>query len=447
MKRLAAKQIGDHQAVGLEGAEDLGEHAGDIGHPMEGKRRCHEIEARVSKRKNLRIAGDIGSNAGKCFRQPVDADDLPDLRHRGQAGGQLRQRTGKVDGNRKLAFDGAKTVGKVVDRGLQKEIGSGLRLRQCPPAAGVEKRAVEELGRPCHGRAVMERAAGLVKTLANRWRAASRPSILASPQTMTAMESEASTQHPLSAAHLSSVGGAATGALADLVLPPQCLACQRQVAVQGGLCSVCWSGLQLIERPYCEILGSPFAYYLGAGAVSPGAIADPPPFRRCRAVAAYDDVARQLVHGLKYRDRLDLARYMAGWMGRAGAELLADADMIIPVPLYKWRLWSRRFNQSASLANYVAEAAGRPMSTAALCRIRPTRQQVGLSAAERDRNVRGAFKVPENRRLEVADRSIVLVDDVYTTGATVKAAARTLIRAGAAAVDVLVFARVVHGTN
>ena len=238
-----------------------------------------------------------------------------------------------------------------------------------------------------------------------------------------------------------------TRALTDLVLPPQCLACQRPVAGQGGLCPVCWSGLRLIERPYCEILGSPFAYDLGEGAVSPEAIADPPPFRRCRAVAAFGDAARQLVHGLKYRDRLDLARYMAGWMARTGAELVADADMIIPVPLYKWRLWSRRFNQSASLAKYVAEAAGRPMSTAALCRIRPTRQQVGLSASERDRNVRGAFKVPENRRLEVAGRSILLVDDVYTTGATVKAATRTLIRAGAAAVDVLVFARVVHGTN
>lgn len=275
----------------------------------------------------------------------------------------------------------------------------------------------------------------------------SRPAILATTETITAMEPDTTAQKPLSVAHLASAGGAAIGALTDLVLPPQCLACQRQVAGQGGLCPACWSGLRLIERPYCEILGSPFAYDLGEGAVSPGAMADPPPFRRCRAVAAFDDVARKLVHGLKYRDRLDLARYMGGWMARSGADLVTDADVILPVPLYKWRLWSRRFNQSASLAMGVAEAAGRTVSSAALCRIRPTRQQVGLSASERDRNVRGAFKVPDNRRLEVAGRSILLVDDVYTTGATVKAATRALIRAGALAVDVLVFARVVQGIN
>jgi ComF family protein len=232
--------------------------------------------------------------------------------------------------------------------------------------------------------------------------------------------------------------------LIDLVLPPQCLACARPVTREGALCAGCWSKLRLIERPYCEQLGTPFAYDLGAGALSAEAIADPPPFGRCRAVAAFDDIARQLVHGLKYRDRLELAHWMADWMRRAGADLLAEADIIVPVPMHRRRLWSRRFNQSAALARAIAVKSDRPAGLTALERVRPTRQQVGLTANERDKNVRGAFRVPEGERLAVAGRRVLLVDDVYTTGATVKAATRALIRGGAASVDILVFARVVR---
>ncbi len=231
--------------------------------------------------------------------------------------------------------------------------------------------------------------------------------------------------------------------LVDVVLPPQCLACRAPVSDMGTLCSGCWSRLKLIERPYCARLGVPFSYDLGAGALSAEAIADPPPFDRCRAVAVFDDVARQLVHGLKYRDRLELARWMAGWMVRSGAEVLAEAELVVPVPLHRRRLWSRRFNQSALLARTVAERAGKVLGSSALARIRPTVQQVGLTADERDRNVRGAFRVPLEQKPMVAGRRVLLVDDVYTTGATVRAATRALLRAGATAVDVLIFARVV----
>lgn len=203
--------------------------------------------------------------------------------------------------------------------------------------------------------------------------------------------------------------------------------------------------MRWIERPYCEQLGIPFAYDLGPGALSAEAIAAPPPFQRCRAVCAFDDVARKLVHGLKYRDRLELAAWMGRWMARAGGELLAEADVIVPVPLHRRRLWSRRFNQSAVLAGPLAAAAGKSMASHVLVRIRPTRQQVGLSAAERDENVRGAFRVAPDKRAAIAGRRVLLVDDVYTTGATINAATRAIVRAGAAAVDVLVFARVVRG--
>ena len=247
------------------------------------------------------------------------------------------------------------------------------------------------------------------------------------------------------AARMASAAAAFGRRLVDLALPPQCLACHAPVAEMGSLCPACWSRLKLIERPYCERLGTPFTYDLGPGALSAEAIADPPPFDRARAVAVYDDVARRLVHGLKYRDRLELARWMAGWMARAGAELLDKADIIVPVPLHRRRLWWRRYNQSALLAHALAVKAGKPLANDGLIRIRATAQQVGLSAQERDRNVRGAFRMTAEGKQAIAGRRVLLVDDVYTTGATVRAGTRALLRAGAVGVDVLTFARVVKG--
>ncbi len=247
-------------------------------------------------------------------------------------------------------------------------------------------------------------------------------------------------------ARLASAVAAFGRRLVDLALPPQCLACHAPVAEMGTLCPACWSRVKLIERPYCERLGIPFAYDLGAGALSAEAIADPPPFDRARAAAVYDDVSRRLVHGLKYRDRLELARWMAGWMARAGAGLVAEADIVVPVPLHRRRLWWRRYNQSALLARIVAQHAAKPVANDALVRIRATAQQVGLSAEERDRNVRGAFRVTAEGKRMIAGRRVLLVDDVFTTGATIRASTRALIRAGAVAVDVLTFARVVKGT-
>jgi len=252
-------------------------------------------------------------------------------------------------------------------------------------------------------------------------------------------------ERPRPFARIKAGAAALARSAADLALPPQCLACETPVATQGSLCASCWSKLRLIEKPYCARLGIPFAYDIGLGALSAEAIADPPPFDRCRAVAVFDDVARKLVHGLKYRDRLELAAWMAGWMRRAGGELIAEADVIVPVPLHTRRLWWRRYNQSVLLARTVTEAAGKPLATATLKRIRATEQQVGLSHDQRDRNVRGAFQVPASGKIVVAGRRVLLVDDVYTTGATVKASTRALLRAGAVAVDVLVFARVVRG--
>jgi ComF family protein len=157
----------------------------------------------------------------------------------------------------------------------------------------------------------------------------------------------------------------------------------------------------------------------------------------------YDDVARTLVHALKYQDRTDLAPAMGRWMARAGQELLSEADILVPVPLHWRRGWSRRYNQSGALARIISRQSGVKLASEALRRVRATEQQIGLSRSQRASNVQGAFKVAADRSADIAGRRVILVDDVLTTGATVDACARALLRAKAAAVDVLVFARVV----
>lgn len=167
------------------------------------------------------------------------------------------------------------------------------------------------------------------------------------------------------------------------------------------------------------------------------AIANPPAYQRARAAVRYNDVAKVLVHALKYQDRTDLAPAMGRWMARAGSELLDGADVLIPVPLLHWRRgWSRRYNQSGVLARVIARQSGIPVAPDALRRTRPTRQQVGLSRNDRARNV-------AERTSQIQGRRVILIDDVLTSGATVDACARVLLRAKAAQVDVLVFARVV----
>src|SRR6201989_1130082 len=208
----------------------------------------------------------------------------------------------------------------------------------------------------------------------------------------------------------------------DIALPTLCVACREPVHGEG-VCATCWSKLSFIAAPYCPRLGIPFVYDPGPELLSMEAIANPPAYSRARAAVRYDDVARTLVHALKYQDRTDLAPAMGRWMARAGRELLDEADVLVPVPLHWRRGWSRRYNQSGALAPVIERQSGVPVARDVLRRIRPTQQQVGLSRSQRASNVQGAFKVPDDRKAHIQGRRVVLIDDVLTSGATSDACA------------------------
>ena len=234
----------------------------------------------------------------------------------------------------------------------------------------------------------------------------------------------------------------AVAAVVDLVVPPLCLACHRPLSSHDAMCSRCWSGIDFIRAPLCARLGIPLPFDVGGTMISAAAVADPPDYDRARAVARFDGVMRELVHDLKFRDRHDARRLFARWLTEAGAELLDGADVVIPVPLTRGRLAGRRFNQSAILAQEVARLSGVRYEPLVLQRTKRTRPQVGLSRQQRRDNVAGAFGVADARKSALGGARVVLIDDVITTGATARACARTLKRAGVASVDVLALAMV-----
>ena len=235
--------------------------------------------------------------------------------------------------------------------------------------------------------------------------------------------------------------------LLDVILPPHCLACGGMVDEPGSLCPPCWDAVTFLGPPACACCGTPFEYDAGAGVLCAACIRRPPVYERARAVLVYDDASRSMILGFKHGDRTEAAPAFGRWLARAGADLLAEADIIAPVPLHWTRFWRRRYNQSALLAQAVARGAltgGRhlPVIPDLLVRRRRTPSQGGLGASARARNVRGAFRLKPKFQARLLGARVLLVDDVFTTGATVEACARVLLRAGAGAVDVLTLARV-----
>ena len=232
--------------------------------------------------------------------------------------------------------------------------------------------------------------------------------------------------------------------LLDSVLPPLCLGCNEIVAEPGALCVACWPGFSFIAAPHCACCGVPFAEDLGPAAQCGTCLGRPPRFRRARAALVYDDKSKRLVLPFKHGDRTDMARAYGRWMARAAGELLAEAELIAPVPLHWRRLFTRRYNQALLLARGVARDSKLRIIPDLLRRARWTGSQAGLKADERRKNVRRAFELHPRWTEVVKDKAVLLVDDVLTTGATAEACTVTLQRAGARHVDVLTLARVVR---
>ncbi len=233
----------------------------------------------------------------------------------------------------------------------------------------------------------------------------------------------------------------------DAILPPRCLKCGEVVSVgsgQGALCPSCWGKLSFLGEPCCACCGQPFDFDLGEGALCGACLAAHPPFDRARAVLRYDEASRDMILALKHADRTSLAPAFAAWAARAGRALVADCDLIAPVPLHWSRLFSRRFNQAALLANALAAMSGKPAVPDLLVRRRATEKQGHLVRLARQRNVAGAFTLHPGRAALVADKRVLLIDDVITTGATIGNCAKALRRGGAAAIDVLAVARVIQ---
>ncbi len=230
--------------------------------------------------------------------------------------------------------------------------------------------------------------------------------------------------------------------LIDTLLPHSCLACGTIVDAAGVLCPACWQGIELIGPPCCDACGLPFEYDVGHGAVCGECARHLPAFGRARAPMLYSEASRRLVLSFKHGDRTYAAPTYAKWMVRAGADLIANADMLVPVPLHWTRLFTRRYNQAALLALEIGKISGLPVETTALTRHRRTPSQGALGRSARRRNVAGAISVSPRGAAKIAGCRVLLIDDVMTTGATVSTCTKTLIGAGAVSVDVLTLARV-----
>lgn len=233
----------------------------------------------------------------------------------------------------------------------------------------------------------------------------------------------------------------AAGALLGFALPPRCPGCGVIVAADHSFCLACWQALDFLGGPACATCAEPLALAFHEDSRCAACLADPPPFTRVRAAVAYGDIARALALKLKHGRRPGIARTMARAMRRAADGLAADA-LVAPVPLHRGRLWQRGYNQAALIARALVRLTGGELAVDLIERRKPTPLLRGLGRAARARAVAGAFAVPPRWRPRLRGARVLLIDDVYTTGATARGCARALLRAGAAEVNVLCWARV-----
>lgn len=228
----------------------------------------------------------------------------------------------------------------------------------------------------------------------------------------------------------------------NTLLPPRCIATGEIVDAQGMISPAFWSELAFIEAPFCDTCGMPFSFPVSEGTVCASCIEHTPEYDYARSAVIYNDASRKLVLDFKYGDRLQAVHTFAPWLLRAGKDLIEKTDVIVPVPLHRQRLWQRRFNQSALIAQELGKRTQKASLPDALLRLRATVPQKGLSRKERKDNVKNAFGLNLRHVEAVKGKNILLIDDVFTSGATLNECARALKKADAAAVFVLTITRV-----
>ena len=227
----------------------------------------------------------------------------------------------------------------------------------------------------------------------------------------------------------------------DLMFPPRCPLCGTGLSDHGGLCATCWSDLAIPGEPSCALCQRPFPETIPEGSICAPCLTNPPRHGGIAAGTLYNDASRKLVLSFKHGKRIALAPLMARLMAARLRDVGPDW-ILVPVPLHRWRLWHRGFNQSALLAQELAKLTGAQVVVDGLLRRKATPMLGGLGRKARARALAGAFAINPARAEALRGARILLVDDVLTSGATTEAALGVLLRVGARSVRISCFARV-----
>jgi ComF family protein len=233
----------------------------------------------------------------------------------------------------------------------------------------------------------------------------------------------------------------------DFLLPPRCLLCYERTTDPHNVCATCWQGLTFISEPHCVQCGLPFDFGVEGELYCAPCLDHPPAYNQMRSAVVYNDISRHLALCFKHGDMLQISKLLSRWMIHAGVHMIKGADVIVPVPLHRCRLMWRQYNQAAILGNEISRLSGTPKHNEILVRTRYTPSQGKRTYKERVKNVKSAIRMNPKYPDMIKGKRVLLIDDVFTTGATVEECCRILKSGGASSVDVLTFARVVKGRN
>lgn len=232
--------------------------------------------------------------------------------------------------------------------------------------------------------------------------------------------------------------------LLDIIYPPRCIMCMGNVHENGNICATCWGDVNFISDPQCELCGFPFDFDTQIELICAGCMKEKPRFAKARAVFLYDDASRKMITSFKYNDRTENRTAYARWMARVGADMLKDADILVPVPIHFGKLFLRKYNQAGILAQELVKISGGRCILNALIRKRYTKTQAGFNRNLRFKNIKGAFAVNQKHLSKLQNKKILLIDDVITTGATAEECTKILLKAGVAKVEVLTLAKTLY---